>query len=170
MYQIDSNDENDSLFIIGGEGNIILYNLIGEIKCLGSLRIDCFSAKSLCYFGNDKLLVGGKDNIYIVNIKSVRLEQIIKMRSAECTCFLKYNDIILCGYGDTSICSYWSNGIAQDKLTKFLVVKQNNENLEYHFIEDVFYQNGVTNSLWIDKDKFISCFYKNDWIKVFQIK
>ena len=170
LYQIESNDENNSIFIIGGDGNIILYNLIGKIKCLGSLGIDCFSGKSLCYLGNDKLLVGGKDNIYIVNIKNIKLEQIIKMHSAECTCFLKYNDIILCGYGDTSICSYWSNGIAQTKLTKFLIVKQNKWNLEYHFIEDDFYQNGITNSLWIDKDKFISCFYHDDCIKVFQIK
>ena len=75
----------------------------------------------------------------------------------------------MCGYGDTSICGYWSGGIAQSKLTKFLIVKQNKEKLEYHFIEDAFNQYGITNALWIDKDKFVSCFYHDDCLKVFQI-
>ena len=170
LYQIESNDENDSIFIIGGEGNIILYNLVGKIELLGSLRLGCFSGKSLCYIGNDKLLVGGKDNIYIVNTKNIKLEQIINMGSAECTCFLKYHDVVFCGYGDTSMCSFWSNGVAQSKLTKFLIVKLNNGNLEYHFLEDNFYLSGITNALLFDKNKFASCFYHDDCIKVFQIK
>ena len=170
LYQIESNDENDSIFIVGGKGNIIFYNLLDKIELLGSLNIDCFSGKSFCYLGNDKLLVGGKDNIYLVNIKNFKLEQVIKIGSAECTCFLKYNDIILCGYGDTSICHSWSYGVAQQKLTKFLIIKRNNDNLEYYFTEDVFYQNGITNAKWIDKDKFISCFYNDDCLKIFQIK
>ena len=169
LYMIDSNDKNNSIFIIGGQANIILYKLLGNIELLGSLNIDCFSSKSLFYMGNDTLLVGGVNNIYIVNIKNIKLEQIIKMKSAECTCFLKFNDIVLCGYGDTSICGYWSGGIAQSKLTKFLIVKQNKEKLEYHFIEDAFNQYGITNALWIDKDKFVSCFYHDDCLKVFKI-
>ena len=170
LYQIESKDENNSIFIVGGNGNIILYRLLPKIQLLGSLDIDCFSGKSICYLGNDILLVGGKDNIYVVNIKDIKLEQIIKMRSAECTCFLKYNDIVLCGYGDTSVCSFWSGGIAQSKLTNFLIVKQNKGNVDYHFIEDAFYQYGITNALWIDKDKFISCFYNDNCLKIFQIK
>ena len=124
----------------------------------------------MCYIGNDKLLVGGKDNIYIVNTKNIKLEQIINMGSAECTCFLKYHDVVFCGYGDTSMCSFWSNGVAQSKLTKFLIVKLNNGNLEYHFLEDNFYLSGITNALLFDKNKFASCFYHDDCIKVFQIK
>ena len=82
LYMIDSNDKNNSIFIIGGQANIILYKLLGNIELLGSLNIDCFSNKSLFYMGNDILLVGGVNNIYIVNIKNIKLEQIIKMKSA----------------------------------------------------------------------------------------
>ena len=48
-------------------------------------------------------------------------------------------------------------------------MQQNKEKLEYHFIEDAFNQYGITNALWIDKDKFVSCFYHDDCLKVFQI-
>ena len=170
LYQIKSNDENDSIFILGGKGNLILYSLLEEIKYLGNLYIDCFSGKSLFYLGNDKLLVGGKNNIYLVNIKNIKLEQVIKVGPSECTCFFKYNDIILCGYGDTSICTCWSSGIAQEKLTRFLIVKKNDENLEHYLIENDYYQRGITNAIMIDKDKFISCFYRDDCLKIFQIK
>ena len=83
---------------------------------------------------------------------------------------MKFNDIILCGYGDTSNCFCWSNGIAESKDTKFMIIKQNEENYEYHFIEDEFYNFGITNAIWIDVDKFASCFYNNDCLKIFQIK
>ena len=170
LYQIESKDDNNFLFIVGGVGNIILYKLLNKIECIGSLHIDSFSGKSFFYLGNDKLLIGGKNNIYIINVKNVKLEQIIRMYSAECTCFLKYNNMILCGYGDTSICHFWSNGIALNKQTKFLLLKQNEDNLESHFIEDVFYEFGISNSIWIDKDKFISCFYNDNCMKIFKIK
>ena len=173
LYQIDSNDDNDGIFIIGGRGNIIMFNIRNEIKnikCIGSLRVDSFSGKSIYYYGNDILLVGGSDNIYIVNIKEIKLKKIIRISSAECTCFLKFKDIILCGYGDTSECSCWSNGIAESKSTKFIVIKKNDENYEYHYLEDEFYDYGITNALFVDKDKFISCFYNNDCLKIFQLK
>ena len=82
----------------------------------------------------------------------------------------EFKDIILCGYGDTSECSCWSNGIAESKSTKFIVIKKNDENYEYHYLEDEFYNYGITNALFVDKDKFISCFYNNDCIKIFQLK
>ena len=173
LYQIDSDDENDGIFIIGGKGNIIMYkNLddIKNIKCLGSLRIDSFSGKSIHYFGDNIVLVGGIDNIYMVDIKDVNLKQIIRISSAECTCFLKFKDMIICGYGDTSGCSFWSNGIAGSKDTKFIIIKKNEENYEYHYIEDEFYNYGIINALLIDNNKFISCFYNNDCLKIFQLK
>ena len=173
LYQIDSNDENDGIFIIGGKGNIIMYkNLddIKNIKCLGSLRIDSFSGKSIHYFGDNIVLVGGIDNIYMVDIKDVNLKQIIRISSAECTCFIKFKDMIICGYGDTSGCSFWSNGIAGSKDTKFIIIKKNGENYEYHYIEDEFYNYGIINALLIDNNKFISCFYNNDCLKIFQLK
>ena len=98
------------------------------------------------------------------------MKKIIRISSAECTCFLKFKDIILCGYGDTSECACWSNGIAESKSTKFIVIKKNDENYEYHYLEDEFYDYGITNALFIDKDKFISCFYNNDCLKIFQLK
>ena len=127
LYQIDSNDENNLVYIIGGRDIIILYKILGEIKYIGSLKCGCFSAKSFCYLGNNKLLTGGNDNIYMINIKEMKLEYIIKLSNSECTCFLKYNNMILCGYGDTSGCSCWSNGISTDKTTKFFILKNNKE-------------------------------------------
>ena len=143
---------------------------IKNIKCLGSLRIDSFSGKSIYYIGDNIVLVGGIDNIYMVDIEEVKLIQIIRISSAECTCFIKFKDMIICGYGDTSGCSFWSNGIAGSKDTKFIIIKKNGENYEYHYIEDEFYNYGITNALLIDNNKFISCFYNNDCIKIFQLK
>ena len=170
LYQIESNDENNKILIIGGSSNIILYKIADKINYIGFFDLECFSGKSFCYLGNDILLIGGDDNIYIVNIKKIKLEQIIKIRNAECTCFLKYNDLVLCGYGDTSGCSYWSNGIAQTKETKFMILEKNNEKFEYHFIEDEFCESGITNALWVEEDKFISYFYNDDSLKIFQLK
>ena len=170
LYQIESNDDNNNLFIVGSSDNIIFYKISGEIEYIGYLSIGCYSAKSFCYLGNNKLLIGGKSVIYLIDVKNVKLERIIKMRSAECSCFLRYNNMTLCGYADTSICHLWSNGIAQQQLTRFLLLENNNGNLENHFIEDVFNIYGITNALWIDKDKFISCFYNDDSLKIFQIK
>jgi hypothetical protein len=170
LYQIDSKDENNLLYIIGGRDIIILYKIFGEIKYIGSLKCGCFSGKSFCYLGNDKLLIGGNDNIYMTNIKDLKIEYIIKLGNTECTCFLKYNNMILCGYGDTSGCSCWSMGIATDKTTKFLILKSNKEKYEEYKIEDEFYDFGITNAIWIDKDKFISCFYNDGSLKIFQIK
>ena len=127
LYQIDSDDENNLIFVIGGRDIIILYKIFGGIKCIGSLECGCFSGKSFCYLGNSKLLIGGINNIYMTNIKEMKLEYIIKLSNSECTCFLKYNNIILCGYGDTSGCSCWSNGISTDKTTKFFILKNNKE-------------------------------------------
>ena len=173
LYQIDSNDENNSILVIGGGSNIILYHILGDvknIKCLGSFRVESFSGKSICYIGNNILLVGGKSDIYMANIKTMKLEQIIRVSSAECTCFLKFNDMVLCGYGDTSSCHYWSRGIAQKKETNFIIIKKNEENYEYHYLGEEFYNFGITNAVWLDKDKFVSCFYNNDCLKIFQVK
>ena len=173
LYQIASNDENNFLFIIGGRSIIIIYKNIEDeknIKLLGSIGIDTNSSKSLFYLGNDLLLVGGNSNIYIANIKTIKIEQIIRVASAEITCFLKYNDMILCGYGDISFCHLWCSGIAQEKSTKFMVIKKNEENYENHYIKEDFYNFGITNAIWLDKDKFISCFYNNDCLKIFQVK
>ena len=60
----------------------------------------------------------------MVDIKDVNLKQIIRISSAECTCFIKFKDMIICGYGDTSGCSFWSNGIAGSKDTKFIIIKK----------------------------------------------
>ena len=93
---------------------LIFYQLLGGIKYLGCCKSFLFSGKSLLYEGNNKLLAGGVDNI-----KDIKLEYIIEMNSSEFTCFLRFKDIILCGYGDTSRNSYWSGGIAQYKLLYF---------------------------------------------------
>lgn len=170
LYQIDSKDENNLLYIIGGRDVVIFYKIFGEIKCIGSLKYGCFSGKSFCYLGNDKLLIGGINNIYMTNIKDMKLFNIIKLSSSECTCFLKYNNMILCGYGDTSDCHCWSMGIASYKTTKFLILKSNKEKYEEYLISDEFYNFGITNAIWIDKDKFISCFYNDDSLKIFQTK
>ena len=45
LYQIDSNDENNLVYIIGGRDIIILYKILGEIKYIGSLKCGCFSEK-----------------------------------------------------------------------------------------------------------------------------
>ena len=112
----------------------------------------------------------GDDNIYIADINSFKLEYIIKIGNAEITCFLNYNDKIICGYGDTSFCHSWSMGIACSKQTKFCVIKKENEKYESILISDKFYKYGITNVLLISKDKFISIFYQDNNLKIFQIK
>ena len=119
--------------------------------------------------GNDKLICGN-DHIYIVDIKKYKLEYIINIGSAEITCFFRFNDIIICGYGDTTSCHSWIKGIACDKTTKFCGIKRNKEKYESILISDDFYEFGITNSIWIDKDKFITCFYEDNCLKIFQIK
>jgi uncharacterized protein with LGFP repeats len=170
LYQIASNDQNNDLFVIGGENNILLYKIKGKIEYKGNLSIDCFSGKSICYAGNDILLVGGKNKVYMVNIKNIKLEKIIKMGAAEVTCFLKFNDKILCGYGDTSRCHCWSRGIADSKETKFMLINKTKDKFENYFIEDEFYEYGITNGVWVDKDKFVCTFYRDDNLKIFQVK
>ena len=172
LYQIESNDENNNKLIIGGEKKIVLFNPfekdINKI-ILNSINCGCFSGKSFYYMGNDKLILG-KDDIYIVDIKELKLEYIINVGSAEITCFFKFNDIIICGYGDTTRCHSWTNGIACDKTTKFCGIKKNKEKYESILISNDFYEFGITNSIWIDKDKFITCFYEDNCLKIFQIK
>ena len=170
LYQIASNDQNNDLFVIGGENNILLYKIKGKIEYKGNLSIDCFSGKSICYAGNDILLVGGKNKVYMVNIKNIKLEKIIKMGAAEVTCFLKFNDKILCCYGDTSRCHCWSRGIADSKETKFMLINKTKDKFENYFIEDEFYEYGITNGIWVDKDKFVCSFYRDDNLKIFQVK
>ena len=169
LYQIDSDDENSGLFIVCGE-KLVLYNLIGKIDYKGFINCEPFSAKSFCYIGNNKLLVGGNSKISIVNVKDMKLEYIIEMSPAECTCFLKFKNIILCGYGDTSGCSFWSRGVAQEKTTKFLILKQNKDNIDKFYLENDFNEFGIIDAKFIAPDKFISCFYKDNRLKIFELK
>ena len=173
LYQIESNDDNDDKLIVAGMKKICIVNILNEkppIKYLGDVRCDCFSGKSLLYWEKDLLLVGGKGEISIVNIKDFKLDYIINLSSSECSCFLRLNLGILCGYGDTSGCCSWSRGIADDKNTKFLFIRKNKEKYESIEISDIFYNYGIINALWIDKNKFICCFYKDDNLKIFEIK
>ena len=133
------------------------------------IHCGCFSGKSFYYLGNNKLIVGESD-IFIMDIKSLNFEYIVKIGGAEITCFFKFNDVIICRYGDTRNCSSWSNGIANEKTTKFCALRKNKEKYESIIISDDFYECGITCTLFIDKDKFISCFYEDDKLKVFQIK
>lgn len=96
-----------------------------------------FCGKSFCYVGNNKLLVGGKGSIHIINVKDIKLEYIIEIGSSEVSCFLKFKNIIICGYGDTTHCSSWSSGKAQEKTTKFLIIKPNKDSFEHFFLKDV---------------------------------
>lgn len=172
LYQIESKDENNGKFIIGKSDvtfiiDIFEKNFDNTLK--GYIKCGCFTGKSFYYLGNNKLIIGN-DNIYIADIKNFKLENIIKIGRAEITCFLNFNDKILCGYGDTSHCHSWIGGIACDKTTKFCVLKRNNEKYESILISDEFYDFGITNSLCICQDKFISCFYDDNNLKVFKIK
>ncbi len=172
IYQIESNDENNNKIIIGEKNKIILFNPF-EINnnriIFNSINSGCFSGKSFYYMGNDKLICGN-DHIYIVDIKKYKLEYIINIGSYEIICFFRFNDIIICGYGDTTSCHSWINGIASNKTTKFCGIKKNKEKYESILISDDFYEFGITNSIWIDKDKFITCFYEDNCLKIFQIK
>ena len=170
LYQIESTDENDGKFIVGGDEYIILYKIIGKVEYLGCIKCGCFYGKSLFYWENDILIVGDRENIYLINIKNINLEYVIKFSKTEGCCFLKFNDMILCGYGDTSNCYSWSNGIANSKETKFGVIKKNKGKYESFLISDDFYDFGIADALWIDKNKFISYFYNDDSLKIYEIK
>ena len=171
IYQIESKDDNNGKLIVSSDDEIMLMNIFQgypPIKTIGAIRCRCFSGKSLFYWEKDMLLVGGVGEISIVNIKSLKLEYIIKASNSECTCFLRINDGILCGYGDTSSCHCWRGGIAVSKNTKFLIVKKKNEKYEIISIKDIFYDYGITNALWIDGKRFIGCFYNDDALKIFE--
>jgi len=170
LYQIDSNDENNGVLVVGGRDTLIFYQLLGAIKYLGCCKSFLFSGKSMLYAGNNKLLAGGVDSIHIINVKDIKLEYIIEMNSSEFSCFLRFKDVILCGYGDTSGNSYWSGGIAQYKSTKFLVLKFNENKIEKYFLDDEFNEMGITVAKFIEKDKFVSCFYHDKRLKIFQLK
>ena len=169
LHQINSKDENHSKLIIGARQQIFIFET-KNFKMLGSIDCNCYFQKGLIYYGDNILLVGGKGYVSIVNIKNFKLEYIIKIKNSECSCFLKFNDIILCGYGDTSESHSFSYGIADRKNTKFCVVRKNKDNYESTLISDIFYEYGIINALWIDKNRFISCFYNDDNLKVYQIK
>ena len=172
IYQIESNDEHNNLIILGQNNSILLYDIYERKnfeKIVRPIKCGCFCGKSFYYLGNDKLLIGDSD-IYLVDIKQLKIEYVIKIGKAEISCFFKFKDFIFCSYGDTSNCSYWSNGIAQEKTTKFCALKKNNEKIESINIEDSFNNFGIIDSLWFDKDKLICCFYKDENIKIFQIK
>ena len=99
---------------MAGSEKICVGKIINEkqfIERLGYIKLNCFSGKSLLYCENDILLVGGISEIFIVNIKSIKLDYTICI-PCECSCFLKFTFWILCGYGDTSRCYSWSRGIA----------------------------------------------------------
>ena len=173
LYQIKSKDDNNEKIIVAGKRKIVVVKILNEnppIKYLGDVRCNCFSGKSLIYWEKDILLVGGKGEISIVNIKDFKLDYIINLSRSECSCFLRINLGILCGYGDTSGCSSWSRGIADDKNTKFVLIRKKKEKYESIEISDKFYNYGITNALWIDNNKFISCFYRDDNLKIFQVE
>ena len=171
LYQIDSNDNNDKVFVIGLSDTIIFYDLIGKIKCRGNIECECISGNSIHYWKNNILLVGGINILSIVNINTYKYEKFIKLSSSEFSCFLNINCGILCGIGDTTNSSSFRYGIADEKLTKFLVVKKNNKGeIEYFLINNEFHDKGITNALWIDQDKFICCFHYDDILKIYQIK
>lgn len=71
------------------------------------------------------------------------MEYIFNIGNAEISCFLKFKDIILCCYGDTSYCSFWSSGISQEKTTKFCALKKNKEKYESILINDNFNEFGI---------------------------
>ena len=170
LYQINSEDDNDGLFIIGGEDYIIFFKIIGGIKYLGSIKEGCFGEKSLFYLGNNILMAGNKSDINLINVKTLKLENTIRIPPSECCCFLKYKDMVICGYEDTSNCSAWSNGIALTKETKFLIVKKNNKKFKSILISDEFYNYGIANAIWLDNSKFISFFHNDESLKIIEIK
>ena len=171
LYQIDSKDNNDKIFIIGERDNIFFWDLIEKPKRRGTIECDCIPGNSIYYWKNDILLVGGFSQLSIININSLKYEYIIKCGECEFNCFFHFNDGILCGYCNTSQSSSFSYGIAEDKFTQFFFLKKgNNGKYEYYLIEDKFHDKGITNALWIDKDIFISSFHFDDILKVFKLK
>ena len=115
-------------------------------------------------------MAGNKSDINLINVKTLKLENTIRIPPSECCCFLKYNDMVICGYEDTSNCSVWSNGIALTKETKFLVVKKHNEKFKSILISDEFYNYGIANAIWLDNNKFISFFHNDESLKIIEIK
>jgi len=169
IYQIDSNDENDGNLIVGSRKRIFIFDKTNP-KNLKVINCGCFFKKSIIYFKDNILLVGSQRYISVVDIKNSKLDYIIKINSSEISCFFKFNDIILCGYGDISNSHSFSYGVATNKNTKFCIIRKNKNDYESTIISNIFYNYGIINCLRIDKDKFISSFYHDDNIKVYQIK
>ena len=171
LYQIDSNDNNNMVFVVGGRNVIVFWDLVGKINCRGSIKCECMSGNSIYYWKNNILLVGGIDILSIVNVSTFNYEQFIKVSRSEFSCFLNIKCGILCGIGDTENSSSFSSGIADRKSTKFFVVKNNDKGkIEYFLINDIFHERGITKALWIDEDKFICSFHYDDILKIYQIK
>ena len=122
LYQIESNDENNNLIFLGQRKTISLINLSQDntkYKFEGIIRCGCFSSKSFYYLGNNKLLVGDND-IYIADIKTLNLENIINIGRAEISCFLKFKDMIVCCYGDTRHYHYGVQVLHKKRLQNFV--------------------------------------------------
>ena len=169
LYQIDSEDDNDGLFIIGGEDSLIFFKIIGEIKYLGFINVGCFGEKSLFYLGNNILIAGNKSDINLINVKTLTIENIIIIPPSENSCFLKFNDMIICAYEDTSKCFAWANGIALTKETYFIAIKKKNEKYQ-SLISEEFYDHGIANAIWLDNSKFISFFHNDESLRIIEIK
>ncbi len=170
LYQIDSNDKNNFVFVVGGRNVIIFWDLVGKIHCRGSIKCECVSGNSIYYWKNNILLVGGRDILSIVNVNTLKYEQFIQLIRSDFSCFLNIKCGILCGIDTNYSYSYYFSN-TDSKLTKFVVVKNDNKGkIEYFLINDKFHDRGITKILWIDSDKFICSFHYDDILKIYQIK
>ena len=100
--------------IISGEwGKILRLWNMSTYQCITVIEgVLCYSFNSLYQIDKDRVIVGGMNEVYIVNIDKCVIEKTIKEESfGYVHCFLKLrdNNTILCGCDDGLFCFYDMN-------------------------------------------------------------
>ena len=112
--------------------------------------VHCYSTNSLYQIDKDKVIVGGVNSFYIVNIDKCVIEKTIKDKSlGGVRCFLKLKDntiLFECSYG--TFCFY------DMKTEQYKITKKNHKGYVYDL-------------LLIDDNTFLSC-SKDKTIKVWK--
>ena len=105
--------------------------------------VGCYSTNSLYQVDKDRVIVGGINSFYMVNIEKCVVEKTIEDRSiGNVNCFIKLRDkkTILCGCDFGIFCFY-------------------NMNTEHYTITKNNHSHSIVDLLLIDDNKFLSCSY-----------
>ena len=133
--------EKDIVISASSNGKLCLWNMSTYKSVKVIEGVECSSINALYQIDKDRVIVGGKNKYYIVNIDKCVIEKKIEDESfGFVNCFLKLRDnyTILCGCSDGIFCLY-------DMNTEEYKITKNNHN------------SAIYDILMIDDNTFLSC-------------